>query len=153
MSFTSHTFTSLPLVHTLNPDFLRRQLWLCFLLVRECSRSGSLHAPWFPNSSSPYSRISQIPEVRGFAGSWLWVFTNSQLQGRAGLRLRVIARSRLQDFESSGVQTQIFVSYLPLKTSITNFINLDVSRGDGFSWIPQHIFIQFYPQSTIVHIF
>jgi hypothetical protein len=25
MSFTSHTFTSLPLVHTLNPDFLRRQ--------------------------------------------------------------------------------------------------------------------------------
>jgi hypothetical protein len=37
MSFSTHTFTSLPLVHTLNPDFLGRQLWLCFSLVREFS--------------------------------------------------------------------------------------------------------------------
>jgi hypothetical protein len=150
MSFTSHTFTSLPLVHTLNPDFWDDNFdfascWFVNILIQEVftHRDSRTRSP-------TYSRISQIPEVRGFAGSWLWVFTNSQLQGRAGSRLRAIARSRLRDFESSGVQLtahswlrdfvnsrlQIFVSSLPLKTCITNFINLNVSRVTGFPEFP-----------------
>jgi hypothetical protein len=89
-----------------------------------------------------HSRISQILEVRGSAGSWLWVFTNSRLRGLAGSRFRAIARSRLRGFESSGPQTTAhsrlldFVSSLPLKTCITNFINLDVSRVTGFHEFP-----------------
>jgi hypothetical protein len=97
-----------------------------------------------------YSRISQIPEVRGFAGSWLWVFTNSRLQGFAGPRFRAIACSRFRGFESSRVQStahsrlrdfvssrlQIFVSSLPLKTCIANFINLDIPRVTGFPEFP-----------------
>jgi hypothetical protein len=73
-----------------------------------------------------------------------------QLQGLAGSRLRAIACSRLRDFESSGVQftahswlrdfansrLQIFMSSLPLKTCITNFISLDVSRVTSFHEFP-----------------
>jgi hypothetical protein len=75
MSFTSHTFKSLPLVHTLNPDFLRRQLWLFFLLVRECFRSRCLHAPWFPNS---FSNI--FPNFGDSRSSWLRRFMTLSLQ-------------------------------------------------------------------------
>jgi hypothetical protein len=74
-------------------------------------------------------------------------FATSRL---AGSRFRAIARSRFRGFESSGVQStarsrlrdfvsyrlQIFVSSLPLKTCITNFINLDVSRVTGFPEFP-----------------
>jgi hypothetical protein len=70
--------------------------------------------------------------------------------GLTGSRFRAIVRSRFRGFESSGVQStahsrlqdfvssrlQIFVSSLPLKTCITNFINLDVSRVTGFSEFP-----------------
>jgi hypothetical protein len=72
---------------------------------------------------------------------------NSRLQGLAGSRFRAIAcwrlrefgslvhrASRLRDFVSS--RLQIFVSSLPLKTCITNFINLDVSRVTGFPEFP-----------------
>jgi hypothetical protein len=97
-----------------------------------------------------YSRISQIPEVRGSAGSWLCVFTNSRLRGFASSRFQAIACSRLRGFESSGFQTtalsrlrdfvssrfQIFASSLLLKTCITNFINLDVSRVTSFPEFP-----------------
>jgi hypothetical protein len=99
-----------------------------------------------------YSRISQIPEVRGFGGSWLWVFTNSRLQGLAGSRFRAMARSQLWDIESLGVQStahsrlrdfvssrlQIFVSSLPLKTCITHFINLDFRGWRVFLNSPTH---------------
>jgi hypothetical protein len=62
MSFLSHIFTSLPLVHSLNPDFLG-QLWLCFF-------SGS----WIPPrmTSEPDSR--QIPESAVLRSSWLCQF-------------------------------------------------------------------------------
>jgi hypothetical protein len=154
MSFTSHTFTSLPLVHTLNSDFLRRQLWLCFLLVRECSRSGSLHAPWFPNSFSnifPNFADSRSSWLRRFMALSLHEFATSGLSRFKTPRLREFgspvhrafltprlrgftAHSWLRDFVDS--RLQIFVSSLPLKTCITNFINLDVSRVTGFHEFP-----------------
>jgi hypothetical protein len=83
-----------------NFDFASR--WFVNALVQEVftHRDSRTHSP-------PYSRISQIPEVRGFAGSWLQVFTNSQLRGPAGSRLRAVTRSRLRDFESSGVQLTV----------------------------------------------
>jgi hypothetical protein len=145
MSFTSHTFTSLPLVHTQNSDFLRRRLWLCFLLVRESSHSGNLRAPWLPNLSSSrlpnftdsrfhdfagsWLRVFTSSRLRGFAGSWLRVFTSSRLRGFVGSRLRIIARSRLLGFASS----------LFLKTYFTNFMNLDVSRVTGFPEFPNSL--------------
>jgi hypothetical protein len=81
-----------------------------------------------------YSRISQIPEIRGSAGSWLWVFTNSRLRGFEGSGLHITAHSQLPDFVSS--RLQIFASSLTLKSCITNFINLDVSRVTGFHEFP-----------------
>jgi hypothetical protein len=74
----------------------------------------------------------------------------TRLRGFAGSRFRANTRSRLRGFESSGLQTtahsrlrdlvrsrlQIFASSLPLKTCITNLINLDVSRVTGFPELP-----------------
>jgi hypothetical protein len=104
MSFTSHIFTSLPLVHTPNPDFLRRRLWLCFLLIRESPRSGNLYAPWLPNLTS--SRFPNFADFwfRDFAGSWLWLFVNSRLWSFVGSRFQIFACSRLQGFASSRLQ-------------------------------------------------
>jgi hypothetical protein len=87
MSFSSHIFTSLPLVHTSNPDFLGRQLWLCFLPVREFSvrdfqnrlladsRISTLRSSWlrwfeipaFRKFMTPRLRRFVIPESRMFA--------------------------------------------------------------------------------------
>jgi hypothetical protein len=109
MSFSSHTFTSLPLVHTLNPGFLRRHLGLCFLLVQEIftcrdSRTRPLS----------YSRTSQIPEVRDSAGSWLWVFgfeslwirdfEASQVQGSKPSRFRDSEASRVRDSKPPSIR-------------------------------------------------
>jgi hypothetical protein len=121
MSFTPYTFTSLPLVHTLNPNFLRRHLWLCFLLVREFPRSGNLRAPWLPNltfngfpnfadsrSSWPCRFMASslhefaTPRLREFK---IQTIARSRLRDFAGSRFQTIARSRLRDFESSRFQT------------------------------------------------
>jgi hypothetical protein len=97
-----------------------------------------------------YSRILQIPEVRGSAGSRLQVFANSRLRGFVGSRFQAIACSRLRGFVSFSFQIfassrfrdfmsfgfQIFASSLLLKTYTTNFINLDVSRVPGFPEFP-----------------
>jgi hypothetical protein len=169
MSSTSHTFTSLPLVHTLNPDFLRRHLWLCFLLVRESSRSGNLRAPWLPNltfSRFPNFTDSRISWLCRFMASSLYEFATPKLRRfkipdhrvLATPRLRRfkipdIARSRLRDFAGSRFQAivrsrlwdfagsglQIVASSLLLKTYFTNFINLDVSRVTGFPEFPNRI--------------
>jgi hypothetical protein len=83
MSFTSHTFTSLPLVHTQNPDFLRRRIWLCFLLVRESYHSGNLRAPWLPNLSSsrfPNFADSRFLWFRRFMTSGLYKFATPKLR-------------------------------------------------------------------------
>jgi hypothetical protein len=104
MSFTSHTFTSQPLVHTLNPEFLRRRLWLCFLLVRESPRSGNLRASWLPNLTSSRLPNSTDSRFHSFAGSWLRVFMSSRLRSFASSRFQIIARSRLRGFASSRLQ-------------------------------------------------
>jgi hypothetical protein len=57
-----------------------------------------------------------------------------RLRGFEGSGLQITAHSRLLDFVSS--RLQIFASSLPLKSCITNFINLDVSRVTGFSEFP-----------------
>jgi hypothetical protein len=142
MSFTSHIFISLPLVHTLNPDFLRWQLWLCFLLVRESPRSRKPHALWLPNSSS-----ITFPNSTDSRSSWLYRFMALSLHefATSGLsRFEIpshctFATPRLREF---GTQTTAhsrlldFMSSLPLKTCITNFINLDVSRVTSFHEFP-----------------
>jgi hypothetical protein len=156
MSFTSHIFTSLPLplVHTLNPDFLRWHLWLCFLLVREYPHSGNFHIPWLPNSSSiilPNFTDSRSSRLRGFVGSRFQAIARSRLRGFESSGFQIFASSRLRDFVSFRFQIfassrlrdfmsfrfQIFASSLLLKIYITNFINLDVSRVTGFPEFPK----------------
>jgi hypothetical protein len=69
MSFTSrdllgwfHTFTSLPLVHTLNPDFLKLRLWLGFPQIPESfTHNSRISGVWTHNFAS-----SLIPELCGF---------------------------------------------------------------------------------------
>jgi hypothetical protein len=103
ISFTSHTFTSLPLVHTLNPDFLRWQLWLCFLLVRECSRSGNLHASCFLNSSSiifPNFVDSRSSWLRRFMALSLHEFATSGCSRFKILSHRAFVTPRLREFGS-----------------------------------------------------
>jgi hypothetical protein len=109
MSFTSDTFTSVLLVHTQNPDFLRRRLWLCFLLVRESSHSGNLRAPWLPNLSS--SRLPNFTDsrfhdlqVRGFGSSRVRDFEASQVHGFGSSRVRDFEASQVRDSGSSHVR-------------------------------------------------
>jgi hypothetical protein len=80
MCFTSHTFTSLPLVHTPNPDFLRQHIWLGFLLVRESPHSGNLHMPRLLNSDFSGFPNSADSRFHGLVGSWFRVFTGSRPQ-------------------------------------------------------------------------
>jgi hypothetical protein len=152
MSFTSHIFTSLLLVHTLNPDFLRRQLWLCFLLVRECSRSGNLQAPWLPNSSSiifPNFTDSRSSWLRRFMTLSLHEFATSGLSrfkipshhAFAILRLRefgspvhcAFATPRLREFQTPDLREFFAPENLHHKFHYPRRF-----EGDGFSWIPQH---------------
>jgi hypothetical protein len=58
-------------------------------------------------------------------------FATPRLREFGSPACRALVTSRLREF-----QTQIFVSSLPLKTCITNFINLDVSRVTGFPEFP-----------------
>jgi hypothetical protein len=81
-----------------------------------------------------YSRISRIPEVRGSAGSRFRVIARSRLRGFESSGFQTTVRSRLRDFVS--FRFQIFAISLLLKTYITNFINLDVSRVTGFPEFP-----------------
>jgi hypothetical protein len=159
MSFTSHTFTSLPLVHTSNLDFLRRRLLLGFSLIRESPHSGNLHAPRLPNLTS--SRFLNFTDSRfhGFVGSRLRVFTGSRLRSFAGSRFRVFANlqprsfagSRFQIFASlrlqsfAGSRLQIFTGSRFLKTHFTNFMLLDASRVTGFPEFPNKLMCALRP--------
>jgi hypothetical protein len=158
MSFTSHTFTSLPLVHTPNLDFLRRRLWLGFLLIRESPHSGNLHTPRlpksnfsrFPNSANsrfhgfagPKLQIFSGSRLRSFAGSRFQIFASSRLRGFAGSRFQIFASSRLRGFAGSRFQIfassrlQSFAGSTFLKTYFTNFVKLNVSRVIGFPKFP-----------------
>jgi hypothetical protein len=130
MSFTSHTFTSLPLVHTPNLDFWGNVFdlassWFASLLFIETFTRHNLRI-W----SSVGFRISQIlvqdllrfttpglcrfkiqifadSRLQGFAGSRFQIFEDSRLRGFAGSRFQIFADSRLRGF--AGSRFQIFV--------------------------------------------
>jgi hypothetical protein len=123
LSFSSNIFTNLPLIHTLNPDFLGQQLWLCFSpgswmsshetlkqglqqfpelafaspLVRACPRA------WLPNSALdrfpnwPPSEVRAIDSsrFRAAACSWFHFFTKSRSPNFAHSRIRGSTSSRL----------------------------------------------------------
>jgi hypothetical protein len=142
MPFSSHTFTSLPLVHTPNPDFLRRRLWLGFPLIRESPHPGNLHTSWLPNSNfSKFSNFADF-QFRDFAGSWLRVFTGSRPQGLTGSRFQIFTSSRFLSFAGPGPQISAsprlrsFIGSRLPKTYFTNFIKLDVSRVTCFPEFP-----------------
>jgi hypothetical protein len=92
MSFSSNIFTNLPLVHTLNPDFLGQQLWLCF-------SAGS----WMSSRETPELSPRQIPEL-----VFLWSSRRRQLEV-PGLRMFVtlllhrIKIPELRTFTNSGL--------------------------------------------------
>jgi hypothetical protein len=100
MSFTSHIFTSLPLVHTLNLDFLRRYLWLCFLLVRESPAQeiftycDSIILPNFTDSRSSW--------FRRFTALSLYEFATSRLRRFKIPSHRAFATPRLREFRIPG---------------------------------------------------
>jgi hypothetical protein len=162
MSFSSHTFTSLPLVHTPNPDFLGRQLWLCFSLVREFPRSRlpNQTSDRFPNFPSSEVRDFTGSRFQTFACSWLRGFADSRfpkiacprLQGFAGPRFLKVACSRLRGFTGqrflkiacsrlrgfAGPRFLKITNALSLKTYLKNFVKLDVSRVTNFPEFPNN---------------
>jgi hypothetical protein len=152
MSFTSHTFTSLPLVHTPNPDFLRRRLWLGLLLIRESPDSGSLHTPRFPNSN--FGRLPNFADFRfhDFAGSWLRELRRSKTSDLCKFATSDLRRFEIPDLRKFKIpelrELKIpdlrrfkilnFAGSRFLKTHFTNFIKLDVLRVTDFPEFPQH---------------
>jgi hypothetical protein len=106
MSFTSHTFTSLSLVHMPNPDFWGNVFDLvsrrfASLLFIETSTYHNLRI-W----SSIDSRISQIPvpDLRRFATSGLRRFEIPDLRRFAISGLRRFASLDLRRFATSGLR-------------------------------------------------
>jgi hypothetical protein len=140
MSFSFHTFTSLPLVHTLNPNFLGWQLGLCFSPVREFPRS------WLPNQTSDRSRISRLMKfvISPVRDSW-----KSRVRDSEASQVQDSRKSHVRDFEASQVQDS-WKSHVrdseasqvqdywksqmlcPWKTYLRNFVKLDVLRVTGF---------------------
>jgi hypothetical protein len=133
MSFPPNIFTNLPLVHTLNPDFLGQQLWLCFSTsswmssrvtpeqgprqipdstfasssVRTCLRAWppNLVLDRFPNRPSSEVRAIASSRFRPFACSWPNFSAESRFPNFTHSRIRGFAGSRLPKI----------VSFLPLK--------------------------------------
>jgi hypothetical protein len=154
MSFLSNIFTNLPLVHTLNPDFLGQQLWLCFsanswtssrvtpeLGPREIPESAfassSVRAclrAWLPNwvldrfPNRPSSEVHAIASsrFRAFACSWPHFFIESRFPNFTHSRIRA---SQVPGFRKSWVSC-------PWKTCLKNFVKLNVSRVTGFHEFP-----------------
>jgi hypothetical protein len=93
--FSSHIFTSLPLVHTPNPDFLGWQLWLCFPLVREFPVRD------FRNRLLADSRIFRPPK---FVTSPVWDSRGSHVRDSETSQAQDSWKSRVRDSEASQVQ-------------------------------------------------
>jgi hypothetical protein len=96
--FSSNIFTYLPLVHTLNPDFLGQQLWLCFSVSSwMSSRVTPELGPWqIPESAVLRSSRHRQPEVPGFR-----MFVTPFLHRIKILELRTFTNSRLRRFLAS----------------------------------------------------
>jgi hypothetical protein len=144
MSFSSHTFTSLPLVHTLNPDFLGRQLWLCFSLVREfpCSwlqnqtSDRFLNFPLLKFVTSPV-RDSRLSHVHDSESSQVQDSWKSRIRDPEASPVRDSWKSHVRDSEASRIQDSWKSRMLcPWKTHHKNFVKLDVSRVTGFPEFP-----------------
>jgi hypothetical protein len=159
MSFTSHTFTSLPLVHTPNSNFWGNVFDLASnrfasLLFIETSRHHNLRI-WF----SIDSRISQIPvpdlrrfeildlhrfatsEVRRFEIPDLHRFATSGLRGFETSDLRRFVTSGLRRFETSYLRRFKIPNLCKFNHPENSFHEFRKTRrfeGDRFSWIPQH---------------
>jgi hypothetical protein len=93
MSFSSEIFTSLPPVHTQNPDFLGRQLWLCFFAsswISPC-RTSELDSRQIPESAALRGlRLRQL-EVPGFC-----VFVTPRLPRTKIPEIRMFANLKLR---------------------------------------------------------
>jgi hypothetical protein len=124
MSFTSHTFTSMPLIHTSNPNFCGNifglaSSWFASLLFIETFMRHNLRI-WslvdFRISQIPVPdllryvalglRRFKIPDLRRFATSGLrrfkiQIFVGSRLQGFAGSRFQIFIDLRLRGFVGS----------------------------------------------------
>jgi hypothetical protein len=94
MYFTSHTFTSLPLVHTLNPDFFETTT-LTLLLTD----SWMLSFRKFSRTLIPELVLHHIPEFRRFPQ-----FVASQVHGFESSRIRNLGAQQVQDSEPSRVR-------------------------------------------------
>jgi hypothetical protein len=93
MSFSSNIFTSLPSVHTQNPDFLGRQLWLCFFADSWIPpRMTSELDPWqIPESAVPRSSCLfqfEVPSFRVFMTLGLHRFQIPEIRTFANPKLR-----------------------------------------------------------------
>jgi hypothetical protein len=82
------------------------------------------------------SGSSQVRDLRSFAGPRLQIFTSSRLPSFTGSRFQIFASSRLRSF--AGSRFQIFAGSRFLKTHLTNFVKLDVSRVTGFPKFPNN---------------
>jgi hypothetical protein len=80
MSFPSHTFTSLQLVHTLNPDLLGWQLWLCFSLIREFPVQD-FRSSWLCRFEILDFRMFMIPMIHRFKIPENRMFVTPRLRG------------------------------------------------------------------------
>jgi hypothetical protein len=109
MSFTSrdlrgwfHTFTSLLLVNTLNPDFLKLRLWLGFPQIPESIPHDSrISGVWTHDFASSWFQSFASSIFQIFAGSWLQIFAGSIFQIFAGSWLQIFAGSWLRMFTDS----------------------------------------------------
>jgi hypothetical protein len=93
MSFSSNIFTSLPPVHTQNPDFLGRQLWHCFFAgswISPCMTPelGPRQTPESAALRSSRHRQLEISGFRMFATPHLLRITIPEIRKFANLKLR-----------------------------------------------------------------
>jgi hypothetical protein len=153
MSFSCNIFTNPPLVHTLNPDFLGQQLWLCFSpgswmssretpelgpeqipelafaspLVRACPRAWfpNLALDRFPNQPSSEVRATDSSRLRASACDPL----SSPNQDSRTSHIRESEASQVPGFRKSWIPC-------PWKTCFENLVKLNVSRVTGFPEFP-----------------
>jgi hypothetical protein len=167
MSFTSHTFTNLPLVHTANPNFLRWRLWLGLLLIRESPHSESLRTPRLPNSNFGRLPISWLCRSMTSGDSQVRDSRSSQVQDSWALRAQDSRSSQVQDswasqvpgftspqvryFGVSQVQDSRFRRFEIPENSFHEFHKTRRFESDRFSWIPQHLAFLVLHTRTSLH--
>jgi hypothetical protein len=152
MSFTSHTFTSLPLVHTPNPDFFETTSltllitgsWISSFRKSSCAVTSEfdlqqipefcrLPISWFHRFMTSGLYEFATSKLRRFKIPGLRTFANSELRRFEIPDLRMSATSELRRFEIPDLRT----SDVP-ESSFHEFHKPRCFEGDRFSWISQH---------------